>query len=73
MGGKLFPMGMGSRRCFSLSLFSLSLVLVDSAPDPIVHVRNTAEEGRTGGCSDTCAVITYLFKNLKGILDLQCA
>lgn len=73
MGGKFFPMGMGNRRCFSLSLFSLLLILVDSAPDPIVHVRNTAGEGRTGGCSDTCAVITYLFKNLKGMLALRCA
>lgn len=64
MGGELSPMGTGNRRCSSLSLFSLLLILVGSALAPIVLVRNTAGEDRTGGgdweALGTCAVISYL-------------
>ena len=49
MGGELSPMGHGNRRCSSLSLFSLLLISVGSAPAPIVRVRNTAGEERTEG------------------------
>lgn len=74
MGGELSPMGTGNRRCSSFSLFSLLLILVGSAPAPVVRVRETQlgkkEQGEESGEALRYSCSSNLFKNGKGMLAL---